>query len=235
MQAELSQTPTVPLIPGLDLTAFMNFASNPSNTQSILDVQKGLLAAPNRAQMAQWIIKAIGDSDFQHLLNERYSPEFPTNAQLQACPENSLGRALVKHLTANNIQLDFAGLDLSMFYGKELSPIAYFGIRSLRIHDILHTVLGLGVTALDEYFIASFTLAQYHSAYHMLLISSGFMHMTFHDPENVPKFIEGIMRFYNLGLKAKFVTGYRFEDNFATPLAEIRRELNLHELLADKN
>ncbi len=225
------QTQAIPQIPGLDLHSLMSFAIDPQNTQAILDVQKSMLGAPNRPQMIQWVAQSFANEvEFQKLLSERYIPDFPSNAELMKFPVESLGRYLGEHLNRNNIQLDFAGLDLSMFYGKELNAMTYFSIRGIRIHDIVHTLLGLGVSAVDEYCVASFTLAQFRSPYHMQLVSSGYINTAFYAPENIPMFLDGIHRFYNLGRKAKFITGYKFEDNFAKPLREVRRELNLMDL-----
>lgn len=219
---------TIPQIPGLDLQAYMTFVVDPSNTQAILNVQKEMLKAPNRPEMIQWVMKSLSDESFKQLLNERYVPELPTNQQLlETYKPGSMGRALAEHLISNNITLDFSGLDLSMFYGKDLNPVVYFGMRGIRIHDIIHVLLGLGVTPVDEYCVASFTLAQFRSPYHMQLVGTGYMHVAFFEPENIPKFLDGIHHFYNLGLKAKFVTGYRFEDNLHLSVAEVRKQLNV--------
>ncbi len=100
-------------------------------------------------------------------------------------------------------------------------------MRGVRIHDVLHVILGLGVTPIEEYAVASFTIAQHRSAFHMVLIASGYIHNTFKEPENIAKFLETTYRFYELGKKSEFVTGFRFEDHFATPLKQVRESLKI--------
>lgn len=221
---------SIPEVPGLDIKALMKFAVEPTDTQAILDVQKSMLLAPNRSQMIEWTQKSIEASEgLKQLYSERYIPDFPANDELLACPEDSLGRAIGVHLVSNGIQLDFSGLDLSMFYLKEMNLLTYLSIRGIRIHDIIHTILGLGVSPIDEYAVASFTLAQFRSPYHMVLVSSGYIHTAFYQPELIPNFLDTIHKYYNLGLKAEFVMGYRFEANLDRPLAEVRSALHLPE------
>lgn len=215
-------------IPGFDLTSFLKFTMNPTDTQSILDVQKSMLGAPNRAQMINGALESIDAAEnFKELYKKHYMPDFPSTQKLLAYNKDTLGFAVGKHLNDNSIELDFAGLDVSMFYSKDMSPLAYFGIRGIRTHDILHALLGLGVTPVDEYTVATFTLAQFKSPYHMVLVSSGYIHTAFYEPEQIGNFLKSIHKYYELGMKAEFVMGYPFEDNFATPLADVRKALKL--------
>lgn len=224
----LSLSAMLPKIPGLDLESLLKFTIEPNDTQAILDVQKTMLLAPQRSRMITWTQDAVEKNEnFMKLFNERYIPELPTNLELIDCPEFSLGRAIGKHLISNNIQLDFSGFDLSMFYLKDMNILTYLAIRGIRTHDIVHSVLGLGVTPIDEYAVASFTLAQFRSPYHMVLVSSGYIHTAFYQPEEIPKFLNTIHKFYNLGLNSEFILGYRFEDNLDKPLSEVRKELGL--------
>ncbi len=67
-------------IPGLMTESFFEFAKNPQNTQAILDIQKGLITAPNRAEMVQWVLKSILDNrEFMELFEKKYIPRFPSN------------------------------------------------------------------------------------------------------------------------------------------------------------
>ncbi len=215
-------------LPGLDTGAFLNFTIDPANTAEVFKIQQSLMTAPRRAEMIQWVNKAcVENKDFITLYNEKYNPRFPTNDELFACPEGSLGRELGKHLLANNIQLDFAGLDTSVFYQTEISPIAYLGARGIRTHDVYHAVLGLSTTPLDEYRLLSFQLAQFASPYHMTLIASGYLHTAFSTPEDIPEFLESMSRYHRLGKSAEFFPGFPFELHWATPLAKVREMLKV--------
>jgi ubiquinone biosynthesis protein COQ4 len=215
-------------IPGLNLHGYLSFAKNPYDTQAILDVQKTLLGHPNRAEMVQWVIKSIESSpEFMARFQERYIPRFPTMQELEACPEGSLGKEIWTHLKKNNISLDFAGLDTSMFYQAEMTPIAYLGIRGIRLHDIIHVVLGLGTTPLEEYAHVAYTSAQYMSPFHLLLLSTGYINTALYNAGDIPKFLDIVHKYHELGKTSKFITAYKFEDNLQKPLSEVRAELDL--------
>ena len=226
------KTPSQPLIPGLDLKSFLKFAINPTDTQAVFDIQASMLKAPNRSEMIASTVTALESSDtFMELYRQRYIPEFPTTEDLLAQPEGSLGRIVGNHLKSNGIRLDFAGLNLDMIYLREMNLLTYIAIRGLRIHDIIHAVLGLGVSPIDEYAHASFTLAQYHSPFHMMIVASGNLHTAFYEPSEIPRFLETTNRYYRMGASAAFITGYDFENNFATPMMEVRRQLRLPDVL----
>jgi ubiquinone biosynthesis protein COQ4 len=142
-------------------------------------------------------------------------------------PKGSLGHATGVHLTTNGIQLDFAGLDTSVFYNMEMNLIGYMNVRGIRTHDIYHTVLGLGVEPIDEYALASFTLAQFASPYHMLIVSSGYMNTAFEAPHRIPEFLETTHKFFALGKAAKPFIGFKYEEHWATPIAEVRAMLGV--------
>ncbi len=221
-----------PFIPGLDLKSFLKFAIDPTNTQAVFDIRASMIKAPNRPEMIASTVAALEASEtFMDLYRKRYIPEFPTTDGLLAHPEGSLGRIVGNHLKTNGIQLDFSGLNLDMIYLREMNLLTFIAIRGLRIHDIIHAVLGLGVSPIDEYAHASFTLAQYCSPFHMTLLSSGYLHTAFYEPSEIPRFLETTNRFYQMGAKAVFISGYDFESNFATPIQDVRRQLRLPDSL----
>jgi ubiquinone biosynthesis protein Coq4 len=225
-----------PHFPSLNVDAFLRFAANPQDTNAILGVQKTLVQAPNRNEMIKKTYEIVSTTpEFVALFNEKYIPPFPTNEELMAYPDGTLGRATGEHLTKNGIQLDFAGLDVEVFYSMEMNLIGYMNVRGIRTHDIYHAVLGLGVTPIDEYALASFTLAQYASPYHMLLVSSGYMNTAFEAPSLIPKFLEQTHKFFELGKKAKPFIGFKYEENWATPLTEVREMLGVAEAFAPLN
>lgn len=234
MQMTMKQRSTNPLPASFecfDIESFMGFAVDPYNTQAIFDVQKALISSPRRAEMIAHVHQiASNDADFMALYRERYSPRFPTNEELMLYPKDSFGFALGAHLETNGIQLDFQGLDISTFTNQDLSVLGYMNLRGIRTHDMYHALLGLGTTPIDEYAAASFTLGQYGSPYHMLLVSTGYINTALEAPSQIPYFLSQIHRFYELGTKSKFVLGFKFEDHFATPLSDVRRMLKLDAL-----
>ncbi len=215
-------------IPGFDEEAYFNFIQEPNDTPSVFKLQSTILTAPNRPEMIQWTVKAItSNENFMALYNEQYNPPFPSNDELMRYSEGSLGRAVAVHLLANDISLDFAGMDTSVFYQKNMSPMAYLGARMIRTHDVYHAVFGLGTSALEEHKLLSFQLGQLASPYHMTLLSSGYIRMAFFEPEKIPDFLDGLAHYYKVGKSADFFPGFPFETNWATPLAQVRELLNV--------
>lgn len=215
----------------LNQEALFNFASNPQLTQDAFNIQTTLVKHPRRSEMIQWSDKAcLENAEFMDLYNRQYLPDFPTLEELQACPENSLGRALAKHLIDNGIQINFYGLDTSMFSKQDVNHITYFAARNTRVHDVYHVLFDLGTSPLDEYRLLNIQLAQFASPYHMLLLTTGYLHTVFFQPENIHEFLESNSRYYQIGKQTKFLAGFPFEDHWRTNLNEIRSMLRIPKL-----
>lgn len=212
----------------LDLESFIKFTLDPFDTQAVINMQKMLVTSPRRPEMIKHVQEIISaDKDFVQLYNEKYIPQFPTTAQLSAYPEGTFGKVVANHLITNGIELDFAGIDISVFLKQEMTLMGYLGIRGIRTHDLFHAVLGLGTSPIEEYTLTSFTLAQFASPYHMMIVASGYLHTAFHTPELIPQFLAETHRSFELGKKAKSFIGFKFEEHFGTPIEELRKMLNI--------
>jgi len=211
----------------LDVESFLKFAEDPDRTQDAFNIQKKLLSHPNRAELIQWSTKVLQNPDFQELYNKKYLPKFPTIEELNSMPKNSLGHELAQHLIKNSINLEFAGLDTSVFYSQDVGQMNYLAIRSTRHHDTLHVLTGLTTSPVDEYALFAFQLPQLHSSYHLILLSSGLLHIAFYQPENIPELTEKLSRFHQIGKNARFVMGFPFEEHWRTDLNEVRSMLKI--------
>ncbi|CAN5662951.1 hypothetical protein BH10BDE1_BH10BDE1_15380 [soil metagenome] len=230
MELELTSSSANAAFPNLNVGAFLKFAADPEDTSAVFDIQKALVQSPRRNEMIQKTYEIASNTpEFVGLFNEKYIPPFPTNEELMGYAEGTLGHATGHHLTKHGIQLDFAGLDVSVFYNMEMNLIGYMNVRGIRTHDIYHAVLGLGVTPIEEYALASFTLAQFASPYHMLIVSSGYLNTVFEAPTRIPEFLDQTHKFFNLGKRAKRFIGFKFEEHWATPLDVVREMLGVAE------
>ena len=215
-------------IPGFSTESFLKFAADPNSTHAVFDLQKALIAAPNRAAMTEWALKSVTDDrSFIELFERKYIPEFPTTEALAANAPGTLGRAVADHLISNGISLDFAGVDTSVLYKQEMSPLMYLGVRAIRNHDVWHAVLDLGVTPQDEYRLASFQLGQFYSPNHMMIVAAGYVHTSFYEPENIPSFLDQNAKYFALGKNAMFFPGFAFEEHWATPMSDVRQLLGI--------
>lgn len=215
-------------IPGLDLNSFLRFAKNTQDTQAAFDMQKGLIQSPHRAESIQWLSQSVLDNqEFMKLFRAKYIKRFPTLSELQAMPEGSLGSELAKHLVRNQIQLDFAGIDVEVFYRQEMTPQVYLGLRALRNHDVLHTLLGRDVSSFSEYYLLAFQIAQFQSPLHVMNIASGMLNTILVDIQSPRELIETISAGFEAGKKAQFVFGFPLEDHWETPIEEVRSRLDI--------
>ncbi len=217
-------------IEGFDLDAFINFAVDPRNTQDVFKLQEAMVKSPLRSKQIEGAIKACTESaSFMELYEKKYIPRFPTIEELQKCPKDSLGQALAKHLIDNGINLDFAGIDVSVFYNRDWNPFSYLGLRGLRNHDVYHVVAGLGISPLDEFCVLNLQVAQFCSPLHATLIGAGYLHTVFQDPSNLEYSLAKMNRYFQIGKKARFLPGFPFEDHWHTNLREVRSMLNIDE------
>jgi ubiquinone biosynthesis protein COQ4 len=215
-------------IPGLKLDAFINWAIDQEDTQEVFKIQQSLIEAPNRTEMIEVLRNTVmKNSEFMKLYEEKFNPPFPTISELEACPEGSFGKALAQHLVENNIQLDFAGLDTSTFYQKEMNPLTYLSARLIRTHDVYHVVLGLGTTPQEEYDLLSFQLAQFASPYHLVMLAAAHLHTAFYQPEMIGRFLSSMSRFHHIGKSANFFPGFPFDNHWKTSLEEVRKMLRV--------
>ncbi len=173
--------------------------------------------------MVRWLHdSAMKDVSFKELYESKYFEKFPSTDEFAKMPEKSLGRVLHRHLTENNLNLEWTDLDTEAFYKLIETPAGYLGWRALKQHDVYHAVLGLGTNAVDEFALAGFQLAQFQSPYHMALHASGMLHVTFYAPEKIPELLEKNYHFYGLGKQARFFPGFQFESHWETHIDEVR-------------
>jgi ubiquinone biosynthesis protein Coq4 len=215
-------------IPGLDINSFLKFAVSTYDTQSNFDLQKELIKSPNRTEAISYLTKSCEKSpEFMNLFKDNYMKRFPTTDELLAMPEDSLGYQVGVHLKTNNISLDFAGLDRDVFYNQELTVPAYLGIRGLRNHDVLHTLLDKDTSPISEYYIFAFQIAQFQSPLHTVSLAAGLLGLPLCHAIDPGVLLGEICQGFERGKKAKFVFGYPFEDHWHTPIEDVRKSLNL--------
>ena len=216
------------MIQGLDIDAFLGWARDPFGTQDTFRVQTALMTAENRAKMLKCMTDVImAQPTFVEIYDERYNPPLSSQSELLAYPEGSLGRLLGIHLQSNQIEMDFAGLDTSMFYRADTTAVSYLAARSLRCHDIFHVVLGLTTSPIDEYKLFSFQLAQYPTSYHAVLMAGAYLQIAFYRPSEISLFLDAMSDYRRIGQRARFFPGYKFEERWSLPIGDVRAELNV--------
>lgn len=147
--------------------------------------------------------------------------------QLSHLPEGTLGYEYAQHMQQNGIQPLEISDDLRA--EAERHP---FALRYTITHDIFHILLEFDTSYVGEMGVFGFTVGQnYTKALNLAypLIRSLFVMIK---PRQAKAIFASARRGKELGKQAACLLAYRFEENWARPIADIRAELGL--VLADE-
>ncbi len=193
---------------------------------------KALLAAKNSGNLGDF---AILKSD---LLGAKVAPEVADKMRsvegyyppidlekLSQYPQGSFGREYADHMKANNLQ----PLNVS----PELDDVAkrnVFALRYVVTHDIFHVLLGFDTSYAGEIGVLAFAAAQNYS--HSFKISLWLAKLLYPllAPSQVKAIFANLQKGRELGNKAEFLLGYRFEDHWEEPINDVRKHLGLPQI-----
>ncbi|MEO1433360.1 MAG: Coq4 family protein [Cyanobacteria bacterium J06633_8] len=140
-------------------------------------------------------------------------------------PEGSFGREYAEHMKRNKLK----ALNIS----PELEDVAQrnvFALRYVVTHDIFHVLLGFDTSYAGEIGVLAFAAAQNYSK--SLKISLWFAKILYPviAPTQIKAISENQRKGEELGKKAKFLLGYRFEEYWAEYLSKVREDLGLPQI-----
>jgi ubiquinone biosynthesis protein COQ4 len=142
--------------------------------------------------------------------------------QLSQYPQDTFGRQYADHMRENKLK----PLNVS----SELEDVAkrnVFALRYVVTHDIFHVLLGFDTSYAGEIGVLAFAAEQNYSK--SLKISLWFAKLLY--PILVPRQIKAIFsnlkKGQELGKKAEFLLGFRFEEHWQEPIEEVRSRLGL--------
>ena len=140
-------------------------------------------------------------------------------------PEGSFGREYAQHMKINNLQ--------SISISPELKDVAQRNVFALRYaitHDIFHVLLGFDTSYAGEIGVLAFAVAQNYSK----SLKTGLLLAKILYPIVAPRQIKAIFenqrKGKELGQKANFLLGYRFEEHWSKALDKVREDLGLTEI-----
>ncbi|NJN11201.1 MAG: hypothetical protein HC836_19495 [Richelia sp. RM2_1_2] len=142
--------------------------------------------------------------------------------QLSQLPEGTLGYEYSQHMQKNGIQPLEISQDL-----REEADEHLFALRYTVTHDIFHILLGFDTSYAGEIGVFSFTIAQNYSktmnSFEPLII---YLYPLIFITQ-AKQMRANIRKGKALGKQAKCLLAYRFEDNWARQISDIRSELGL--------
>ena len=142
--------------------------------------------------------------------------------QLSNLPDGTFGKEYARHLQSKNLKPFNVSSHL-----KEIADRNVFALRYAVTHDIFHVLLGFDTSYAGEIGVLAFAAEQNYSQ--SLKISLLFARILYPilAPTQFQQILENIRKGKEMGRKAKFLLGYRFEDNWQRHLAEVKAELGI--------
>jgi ubiquinone biosynthesis protein Coq4 len=150
-----------------------------------------------------------------------YYPVIDLN-QLSQYPQGSFGREYANHMRANQLE----PLNIS----PELQDIAkrnLFALRYLVTHDIFHVLLDFDTTYAGEIGVLAFAATQNYSKSLQIGLCLAKLLYPILAPQQIKGIFANLAKGRELGKKADFLLGYRFEEHWEEPIEDVRKRLGL--------
>jgi ubiquinone biosynthesis protein Coq4 len=166
----------------------------------------------------------MADAGVASLVGDRYAPAPHSTDRLLALPAGSLGETYARFLRVHHFNPHF-------FHGVEgESDLAYVLNRLRATHDIWHVLLGFDASEAGECGMNAFTFAQACTPTTCLLMAAKMVRSIPDAPAERRRLLQAIADGINLGLRAPCFLGWRWEEHWGEPLADLRQRLGLSAL-----
>ncbi len=141
---------------------------------------------------------------------------------LLALPKDSFGYAYAHHMRHNALQPFTVSAER-----EALAQQNVFALRYAVTHDIFHVLLGFDTSYAGEMGVLAFAVAQDYSRFQHLGLWIASLLYPMLAPQQTRQIAENRRLGHQLGKRAKFLLGYRFEELWERSLQDVRQELNL--------
>lgn len=207
--------------------AFFALVRDPTQTQNIFFLSDMSLKVGG--ELLEPTLQSLREQEgFLDLYREAYRPPLANLRELERLPDGTFGREFARHMTANNLDVDF-------FPALAQDDLASYGIdRVRRTHDLWHVLVGFDTRVPGELGLQAFTLAQLRAPLSAVIIAGGILHVLTRNQSLFYESIDQIVRGYRLGLKCRPLLGIRLEERWSSRLVELRQELGLAEMPSHK-
>ena len=142
--------------------------------------------------------------------------------QLSQLPEGTLGYEYAHHMKKCGIQ----PLEISEDLQEEANKNP-FALRYIVTHDIFHILLGFDTSYPGEMGVFAFTVGQNYTKMLNTVYPLVLLIFLIVKPTQINKILADNRRGKALGKQAKCLLTYRFEENWARQISDIRSELGL--------
>ena len=137
-------------------------------------------------------------------------------------PKGSFGYAYAHHMKENHLKPFNVSPEL-----EEIAKRNVFSLRYAVTHDIFHVLLGFDTTYAGEIGVLAFAAEQNYSS--LLKVSLALAKVIYPvlAPKQLKDIFANVRKGQELGKKATFLLGVRFEEYWERPLNEVKTELRL--------
>ncbi|WP_224412752.1 Coq4 family protein [Oscillatoria salina] len=138
-------------------------------------------------------------------------------------PENTFGYQYALHMKEAKLK--------PFNVSSEMDKIAkrnVFALRYAVTHDIFHTLLGFDTSYAGEIGVLAFAVAQNYSKFLGIGLATAKILYPILAPRQIQASFANIRKGTAMGKQVGFLLGYRFEEHWQKPLAEVKSELGFH-------
>lgn len=169
--------------------------------------------------------RMLADPTGRQIMHERPRINLSTVdwCALSMMPIDSLGYNLWHHFYTNNI-LEDVPLNEPIVRWDEQTEYAKWRYRET--HDIRHVLMGVGIAGHEEVILQTFQCAQQFQILSAGIVLGGALKHAVLDGK-LWALLKGIPQAWRNGRRAKFLSNVHYEALWATPLDDIRAQLNI--------
>lgn len=202
------------------------FLRQPVSRQTFTALSEGLVRFRATSESVAFMLQ---DPRVAALCRERYQGTVYVPEELLKYPPGSLGhefgKAMLSHRFDPEFYRDYYGKGPYVFETDE----QYLRFRIRQLHDLVHVLTGFGMTEIPgELGMQAFHAAQTRRPFSVALVGLGLVRIVF-KPSELPHTLRQIAKGLAIGYAADQLLAHRFEEDWAKPLAQWRRELRLTE------
>jgi len=208
----------------LFLKGIYNFVLRPTSRQTFMALSEAVVRFRANRDAVRFM---LDDPRVAELCRERYIGNSYDPNVLIHYPAGSLGHELAAAMLRRGFDpefyRDYYGDGAPRFENDE----QYLRFRVRQTHDIVHIITGFDMDEFPgELGMQAFHAAQTRRPFSVALVGFGLIRIVL-KPGELPQTLQQVAKGFAMGYAVRSLVGERFEENWAKPVAEWRRELGL--------
>lgn len=208
----------------ITLKGLYHFVAHPTSRQTFTMLSEGLVRFRSNHDAVRYMLQ---DERVARLCRERYVGQPYVIEELLQYPPGSLGHELAASMKAHNFDPEF----YRDYYGT--GPVhfkndeEYIRFRTRQLHDLVHVLTGFGATDFpEELGMQAFLAAQTRRPFSIALVGFGMLRICL-QPKELTRTLEQVAKGFAMGYAAEPLLAWRFEEDWARPVEDWRRQLRL--------